>query len=177
MLESQFRFVASAYASAQATIRFADEKAETLFIICGILMAFLSLRVDEALWVLRRPAGFPLLPVVTFLLFCVFVCLMFWALGLAVATVRPRFAPRGAAGAAGRRRLHWYHDVLDRDRERYLAAVRALSDDDVLAEMAHELYDAQGIERKKFTRINRAIRVTGWSLIVWNVTFILSCFL
>ena len=136
MLTSQFRFVASATNTAQAMIRFADDKAEMLFY--GFLGS------------------------------------LFVALSFAVTTTHPRFAPRGDAGAADRRRLSWYHDVLARDREESLAAVRGLRDEDVLGEMAHELYDAQAIERAKFADITKATRISGWGLALWLLTLILS---
>ncbi len=174
MLPSQFRFVASAYNTAQAMIRFADEKAEMLFVVYGILMGLMSFRVDVVVRVLRSPARFTPLALVTFLLFCAFLGIMFVGLSFAVTTMHPRFAPAGQGGAGDRRRLYWYRDVLAKDREAYLAAVRDLGDEDALAEMAHELYDAQAIERAKFADISKATRISGWGLGLWLLTLILS---
>ncbi|HYB72794.1 MAG TPA: hypothetical protein VED18_05430 [Candidatus Sulfotelmatobacter sp.] len=174
MVGSQLRFVASAYTTAQSMIRFADQKAEMLFVIFGILMALLSGRVDVVVRALRDPARVSPLAVATFLLSCVFLGLMFAALSFAVATMHPRFAPREGPYSGGRRRLYWCHDVLGRDREAYLAAVRGLRDDEVLEEMAHELYDVQAIERAKFGEVTKAARISAWGVAVWALSFVLS---
>jgi hypothetical protein len=174
MVGSQLRFVASAYSTAQSMIRFADQKAEMLFVIFGILMALLSSRVDVIVRALRDPGRVTPLTVVTFLLSCVFLGLMFAALSFAVATMHPRFARREDPASGGRRRLYWCHDVLGRDREAYMGAVRGLSDDEVLEEMAHELYDVQVIERAKFGEVTKALRISAWGLAVWALAFVLS---
>jgi pycsar effector protein len=173
-MRSQFRFLVSAYGTAQAMIRFADAKAETLFVIYGVLVALITTRVEPAVQRLRSPKGFSPLALVTFLLFCAFIGLMFYALSQAVSTVRPRFRSPASAEAGARRRLYWCHDVLARECEAYLAAVRGLSDEAALEEMAQELFDAQAIEAAKFARIGRAYRMSAVSLAVWCLTLVLS---
>ena len=174
MVGSQLRFVASAYTTAQSMIRFADQKAEMLIVIFGVLMALLSNRVDVVVEALRDQARVTPLAVATFVLSCAFLGLMFAALGFALAAMHPRFAPRGDPDPGGRRRLYWCHDVLGRDREAYLAAVRGLRDEEVLEEMAHELYDVQAIERAKFGEVTKAVRISAWGLAAWALAFILS---
>ncbi len=175
-MRERFRFIASAYSTAQDMVRFVDEKGEILLLVYGVLLALASIRVDPAVRGLRSPEGITPMGAVTFGCFLAFLGVMFYAVYQAVAAARPHFVAGGPPDEAGRRRLYWCHDVLGKHPEAYLAALRDLRDGEILEEMAHELYDVHAIERVKFAGIARATRVSTLALTLWILTLALSFF-
>ena len=175
-MRDRFRFIASAYATAQGMVRFVDEKGEILLIVYGILLALVSIRVDPLVTALRGPDGIGPMGAVTFGCFLAFLGVMFYAIYHVMMAVRPRFVAGGPPEGAARRRLYWCHDVLGKAPAAYIAAVRELRDGEILEEMAHELYDIHAIQRVKLAGIARATRVSVLSLLLWILTLVFSLF-
>jgi len=110
-----------------------------------------------------------------FVLLCAFLGLMSHSLMYALRTIAPTFVESNASPE--HRRLYWFEDVQQRGVREYIQTLQGLSDEQVLQEMAHELYSVQTITRAKFERIQRATRSAAASLMVWQVLMVLTFFL
>jgi hypothetical protein len=171
-LPLRLSFVMSAYNTAQRMIRFSDEKASFVFLFFGIILSIFGIRGDRLLLILGgrvQVGGFRALFILLFLLFLV---TMIRSLLYGLQTIAPRL--RSSVDNPNHRRLYWCHDVLRYQVEEYLTHLRALSDEAVLQEMAHELYAAMAIERSKFDRIHRCLRWAVASFVAWIALILMT---
>jgi len=167
-------FVLSAYNTAQSMNRFSDQKASMIFLFYGVFLALLGTRVGRLVEALRGQ-DLSATAVAGFVLLCAFLGLMSHSLMYALRTIAPTFVESNASPE--HRRLYWFEDVLQRGVREYIQTLQGLSDEQVLQEMAHELYSVQTITRAKFERIQRATRSAAASLMVWQVLMVLTFFL
>ena len=167
-------FLLSAYNTAQSMNRFSDQKASIVFVLHGILLALLGTRLGRLVEAIRTP-NLGLLALLGFLLFLLFLGLMVHSLMYALRTITPTFAESSAS--PDHRRLYWFQDVQARDVREYVQTLQGLSDEQVLHEMAYELYNAQAITNLKFERIQRATWSAAVGLMVWQVLWVLTIFL
>jgi hypothetical protein len=153
-------------------IRFSDEKASFVFLFFGIILSIFGIRGNRLLLILGgrvQAGGFRALFILLFLLFLV---TMIRSLLYGLQTNAPRL--RSSVDNPNHRRLYWCHDVLRYQVEEYLTHLRALSDEDVLQEMAHELYAAMAIERSKFDRIHHCLRWAVASFFAWIALILMT---
>jgi len=164
-LSLRLTFVMSAYNTAQRMIRFSDEKASFVFLFFGIILSIFGIRGDRILLIMGgqiKAGGFRALFISLFL---VFLATMVGSLFYGLQTISPRLASPG--NTPDHQRLYWCHDVLRFPVNEYLVRLRALIDEAVLQEMAHELYAVMAIERSKFDRINHCLRWAVASFVAW----------
>ena len=167
-------FVLSAYDTAQRMIRFSDQKASVVFVFFGILLALLGARMGKLVAALRGEA-LGALSLAALVLLCAFLALMGHSLLYALRTITPTFS--ASTQSPDHQKLYWFQDVQRRDLREYLEALKGLSEDQVLQEMVYELYSVQGIEKRKFDRIQRATWSAAVALMVWQVFVVLTIFL
>jgi hypothetical protein len=165
-LSLRLSFVTSAYTTAQQMIRFSDEKASFVFLFFGIILSIFGVRGDRILLILGGQAGAGVFRALFLLVFLLFLATMIVSLMRGLQTIRPRL--HTTASDPGHRRLYWCHDVLRVPAAEYLARLQGLTDKAILQEMVFELYAAMAIERAKFDQINRCLRWTVVSFILWT---------